>query len=55
MIAHFHFLPTHKPTQKMQKSYQANAQQNRHRITTKQTTEKWQITAKVSWWLQAKP
>src|SRR5690606_13252041 len=36
----FAFLPTLKPKQKMQKSHQANTQQNRHRMTTKQTTEK---------------
>jgi hypothetical protein len=28
LIAHMHFLPTQEPNNKMQKSYQANAQQN---------------------------
>ena len=36
----FAFLPTHKAKQKMQKSHQANARQNRHEMTTKQSTEK---------------
>ena len=39
-MAHLQFLQTQKTRKKQQKSHQANAQQNRHEMTTKQTTEK---------------